>query len=53
MDLGAGHLTIIIGTGVGHLPTKSARRAGHLTNFFNCPGYTVSEGGGGGARGWN
>ena len=37
MDWGAGHLTIIIGTGVGHLPTKISRRAGHLSNFFKCP----------------
>ena len=38
MDCGAGHLTIIEGTGgAGHLPTKIARRAGHLTNFFKCP----------------
>ena len=39
MDWGAGHLTIIVGTGgAGHLPTKIARRAGHLNNFFKCPG---------------
>ena len=25
--------------GQGHLPTKIARRAWHLNNFFKCPGY--------------
>ena len=40
MDWGAGHLTVIVGTGgVGHLPIKIARRAGHLANFFKCPGF--------------
>ena len=32
-------MTIILRNGgKGHLPTKIARRAGYLTNFFNCPG---------------
>ena len=39
MDWRAGHLTTTEGTGSGHLPTKIARRAGHLNNFFKCPGY--------------
>ena len=39
MDLGAGHLAIIVGTGAGHLPTKITRRAGHSTNFFKRPGF--------------
>ena len=30
---------------MGHLPTKIARIAGHLNNFFKCPGFA---GGGGG-----
>ena len=38
MDWGTRHLTVIIGTGAGHLSTKVARRAGHLTNFFPMPG---------------
>ena len=46
MDWGAGHLTIIVGKG-GYLPTKTARRAGHLNIFFQmprvCPG--VCQGG--------
>ena len=44
MDLGAGHLTIIVGMGGGNLPTKVAPRAGHLTNFSNARGD---------ARAWN
>ena len=36
---------------MGHLSTKVARRAGYLTNFFQCMG--GYGGGGGGARGWN
>ena len=35
--------------GAGHLPTKIARRAGHLTNFFKCPRGLP----GGDAYGWN
>ena len=38
-DWGAGHLIITIGTGTGHLPTKIARRAGNLTNFFKGLGF--------------
>ena len=34
MDWGAGHLTVIIGTGGGS--TKTVR---HLNNFFECPGF--------------
>ena len=51
---GGGHLNITVETGVGgggvetgvgggvgagHLPTKIARWAGHLTNFFKFPGF--------------
>ena len=39
-DWGTRHLTIIVGTGAGHLPTKIAQWAGHLTNFFKCTGFT-------------
>ena len=39
MDWVARHLATIEGTGAGHLPTKIARRAGHLNNFLKCPGY--------------
>ena len=39
MDWGAGHLTILVGPEVGHLPAEIACRAGHLTNFFKCPGF--------------
>ena len=39
MDWRTGHLTTTEGTGSGFLPTKIARRAGHLNNFFKCPGY--------------
>ena len=39
MDWRAGHLTITKGTGAGHLPTKLARRAGHLKFFIKCPGH--------------
>ena len=42
--LKAGHLTIIEGTGAGHLPTKIARRTGHLTIFFKCPGEILAAG---------
>ena len=45
MDCRAGHLTIIVGTGAGHLPTKIARRPGICPNFSN-----AQEGG---AHGWN
>ena len=42
------HLTIIVGTGAGHLPTKIAPRAEHLTNFFvKSPGFARD------ACGWN
>ena len=37
MDWRDGHLTTTEGMGAGHLPTKIARRAGHLNNFFKCP----------------
>ena len=50
--LGAGHLTVIVGTGAGYLPTKIARMAGHLTKFFECPGF-AREFARGDARGWN
>ena len=38
MDWGAGHLTIIVGTGGGAFANKN------LNNFFKCPGYTRGEG---------
>ena len=47
MDLGAGHLAIIVGMGGGgggNLTTKIAGRAGHLTNFFKCPGGVLAAG---------
>ena len=44
-DWGAGHLTVIVGRGAEHLPTKIAHRAGLLTNFSNAQGRD--------ARGWN
>ena len=53
MDWRAGHLTTTEGTGAGDLPTKIARRAGHLNNFFKCLGYARGFGRGGDARGWN
>ena len=34
----AGHLIIIVGTGSGAFAKKIARRAGHLTILFKCPG---------------
>ena len=33
---------------MGDLPTKIARRAGHLTNFFKCLGFARGFVGGGG-----
>ena len=50
MDWGAGHLTTTEGTGVEHLPTKIVRKAGHLNNFFKCPGYARGFGLGGCSR---
>ena len=47
MDWRAGHLAIIVGTGAGHLPTKTARRAGHLNIFSNArcmPGGMLAPG---------
>ena len=38
MDWGTRHLTVIVGTGAGHLPTKVALRAGRSTNFLPMPG---------------
>ena len=38
IDWRDGHLTTTEGTGAGHLPTKIARRAGHLNNFFQMSG---------------
>ena len=52
MDRKAGHLNTTEGTGGGHLPTKTARRAGHLNNFFKCAGYARGLPGED-ARGWN
>ena len=57
MDCGAGHLTIIVGTGVGHLPTNLPKfvwgRA--FTNKFApdniCPNFSNAQEGG--AHGWN
>ena len=47
MDWRAGHLTTTEGTGVGHLPTKIARMAGHLNFFSNARGNPgVCPGGG-------
>ena len=48
MNWRAGHLTTTEGMGGGHLPKKIARRAGHLSDFFKCPGYArgFSRGGG-------
>ena len=33
-----------------HLPTKNARRSGHLKNFFKCPGMPGCLSGGGYSR---
>ena len=37
-DLGAKHLTNIVGTGVGYLQRKIPCRPRHLTNFSNARG---------------
>ena len=47
MDWGTGYLTIIVGTGAGHLQTKIARGVGHFNNFFKRPGYARGLPGGG------
>ena len=39
MEWGVENLTILVGMGAGHLSTIIARRAGHLTSFFKCPGF--------------
>ena len=36
-----------------HLPTKTARRAGHVTSFFNCPWYARGFPRGEGVCGWS
>ena len=45
MDWGAGHLTILIGTGGRVFANKIARRTGHFSIFSGFAG--------GDARGWN
>ena len=44
MDWRAGYLTTTEGTGGGAFAKKIARRAGHLNNFFKCPGGMLAAG---------
>ena len=47
LDWGAGHLTIIVGTGDGAFAKKTARRAGHLIilSYARCmPGGILAAG---------
>ena len=44
MDWGSGHLTIIVGTGTGHLPTKIFPQGRAFDQYFQMPG--VCPGGG-------
>ena len=54
MDWGAGHLTIIVGTGGGAFVDKRCPQGRAFEQFFQMPGYArgLAQGGGGGARGW-
>ena len=45
MDLGAGHLAIIVGMGGGAFDNKNCRQGRAFDKFFQVPG--------GDARGWN
>ena len=38
MDWGSGHLTIIVGTGTGHLPTKIFPQGRAFDQYFQMPG---------------